>query len=948
MLKKFTKFTSVLLVIVILTGMMLSACSYQSEGDHEETSASALEENFVEAMANFIPYSSDGLYETTLLLNDGNFDGVTAEDVEVKYLLTETAPADGDETWIENAKTKDAEVLSASVNKDGSLTVSFHDPNAAENKTPFYGVLIRKLAVGAVVKVEPKAFRITCDRDYVVSTENSIKLTFTLEEGEFESDIEKDDITLASSFENLTVESVSAAGKNLTLQLSGEIGFHESSNAWLDGMVTLSEDAIKDSLRPVCVRVPVMAQAVFFDAERLEASNGKITVPLVLAGLDEAGALTAEDIALRGADAVTVESVTPVGEDEVLVVMSAPGVEDRNQAAALLENAVAQVKGWELSAGFMPAGFYPVFDYVDEKDGNLEITTILYAENGSFAEDLSASAVQFAGDFEDAKVVSLNRTGDVTAELVFQTPAKGQTTETIDQDGEIILTSGALINRWGQAKEDDTGYLRNYSVENYGRAAGEGLDILGGLAELSDLTGKITSVVDLASTAYDAANWVLNLAGVVTAEESVDLVAEIQKANSRLDQIQRQLAEQNTLLHQILEQNIKESVGNFNVLLTDLEQACARADQYVAQSADHYERPTVKPRQKDADGNELPYDDQPWIDYSRAVVAEMSQYNEYNETIRQIRNDFNSVISNLQKDAAINPVCLFDQLCTKNVNFDTQCIRPRLNYRYRIAGVMERALFHIILYYGYGYPDKVDNVAIDSYKAAFKLVDQQLNAYKIEFPANEYIETQCTFEVDGFSIQYMRAVGGEGLVPFGAPNMADRYAYCYVLGRKVNMDRLRAYTLEEINKSKSEKSISAFDFTEEQRNEFLSRMQGRTLREELKSAFFGDGNQPVVTKFTKNYPYAQIDFDLALDDKTGIVFSMAAERSDYLGDQFKKLFGLANSQDYRWYTNADFIKWDDTSYTYMPIAANGQIGHSEYAVLWLELSATSFTEFILQ
>lgn len=449
MLKRSAKFTSILLVIAMVTGMMLSACSYRSEGENAETSASALEENFVEAIADFIPYSSDGLYETTLILNDGNFDGVPADDVEVKYLLTETAPAEDDEAWVENAETKDAEVLSASVNKDGSLTVSFHDPNAAENKTPFYGVMIRKLAVGAVVKVEPKAFRITCDRDYVVSTENTIKLTFTLEEGEFESDIEKDDIALASSFENLTVESVSAAGKNLTLQLSGVIAFHESSNAWLDGMVTLSEDVVKDSIMPICIRIPVMAQTVFFDAERLEASNGKITVPLVLAGLDEAGALTAEDIVLQGADAITVESVTPVGEDEARVVMRAPGVEGQNQAAALLDNAVVKVKDWELNAGFMPAGFYPVFDYVDEKDGNLEITTILYAENGSFAEGLSASAVQFAGDFEDAKVVSLNRTGDVTAELVFQTPAKGQTTETIDQDGEIILTSGALINRWG-------------------------------------------------------------------------------------------------------------------------------------------------------------------------------------------------------------------------------------------------------------------------------------------------------------------------------------------------------------------------------------------------------------------------------------------------------------------------------------------------------------------
>lgn len=440
----------------------------------------------------------------------------------------------------------------------------------------------------------------------------------------------------------------------------------------------------------------------------------------------------------------------------------------------------------------------------------------------------------------------------------------------------------------------------------------------------------------------------LNLAGVVTAEESVDLVDEIRQANSRLDQIQRQLAEQNALLHQILEQNIKESVGNFNVLLTDLEQACARADQYIAQAADHYERPTVKPRQKDEDGKELPYDDQPWIDYSRAVVAEMSQYNEYNETLRQIRNDFNSVISKLQKDASINPVCLFDQLCTKNVNFDTQSIRTRLNYRYRIAGVMERALFHIILYYGYGYPDKVDTVAIDNYKSAFKLVDQQLNAYKIEFPVNEYTEMYCDFSVDGFSWRYLKEVGSEGLVSATDSSMADRYAYCYVLGRMVNMDRLRAYTLEEINKSKSEKSISAFDFTEEQRNEFLSRMQGRTLREELKLAFFGDGNWSVVTKFKNGYPYTTIDYDLALDEKSGIVYSMAVERDNYFGDPWKKIFGFAESQDYRWNTNAYFLRWDYQSYGYATVAANGQIGDSKYSAIRDTLAVTIFTEFIPQ
>ena len=87
--------------------------------------------------------------------------------------------------------------------------------------------------------------------------DKDIRLTLELKEGEFKQDVSKDTITLGGCLEKLNIESISASGKNLTMQLTGDITKHESSNAYVDGVVNVKKDAIKNGWQPIKVQIPV-------------------------------------------------------------------------------------------------------------------------------------------------------------------------------------------------------------------------------------------------------------------------------------------------------------------------------------------------------------------------------------------------------------------------------------------------------------------------------------------------------------------------------------------------------------------------------------------------------------------------------------------------------------------------------------------------------------------
>ncbi len=829
MKKKCKKGISILLSVTMLSGVLLGTSGCNDDQDKSANPDSETE--FTEAHADPVEFSADGIYTTVLTMENGDFDGVTAQDIKVMYgasqknsiageFDSEAGETDGEadkesdsaaETATENetdAETQPegagnyAEVLDASVNSDGSLGLTFKDQDAAENKTPYYGVLIEKNSVNAIVEVNFKEYNLTCDKEYVLSTDKAVKLTFTLDDGEYAQDIAKDDISLAGSFENMNIESVSASGKNLTMQLAGDLSLHEGSGVYLDGVVTLSEDTVKDNLAPLSVSVPVNTQTAYFDADSMQVSDHKITVPLVLIGITDTSALTPNDIVFEEADGISVESVTVVDEDEVSVVLNADGVKDKNSAAALLENTKVKAGDYEFLAGFVPASFYPVFDYIDEKDGKLEITTELYADYGKFTDSLDASQVSFGGDFKEASVTSLTRTGDTTAELIFTTAADGQTAKTVNLDGEIILGAGMLINRWGDAKEDETAYLRNYSAENIGRlAVGSVVNMFNKAAQFGQ---KFSSIVGGAVSAYNAVSTILDLTGLVPSAES-QILTLVQDIKNQLNEIEQMLQEQTQLLKDIITSNINSDLEKFDSSIYNMDQYCNSIDSYMEEAIENVKRPSGS---SNAD----------WEKYAKDLVNYCSEnYLNFSAIMNDLRTGYTNAATLLAYTNNNNPLYQFDKLCTMQYNFDSSSVSVRLNYRARAKYTMERALSYLLIYYVYG-SKKVDNSARNLYVDYYNKAMQQYNASKY------------------------------------AVNTSSATAYSYVINRDVRLDARCHIDYEwgdwdEIYcySAMYDDSGHDFDFSKKQIDEFVSRMQGRTLREELELAGFN------LSGFTKNY-----------------------------------------------------------------------------------------------
>ncbi len=780
MLKRLTKLSSLTLGVVMTIATMTIGFTGCGKKDSDET--------LEEVQASSLIYSSAGVYSVTLQKGEKDYGGVSADDVEVLYSVPSDEAEDG-------YLTKEADVLGTSVGSDGALSVTFEDPDASTNMTDTYAVSVEKLHVGAVIDVEFGVYTVRCDTDHVYSTDKEVKLTLTLDEGEY-ADVTKDDISLAGSFENMQVTSVSASGKNLTMQLAGDIVMHESSGAYLDGVVRLSADAVKDNISQIeDVTIPVEGRAAYFDAGRMRWANGAVNAPLVLMDVTDTDTVTANDVVFAGDSGVTVKNVVPVSDDEVFVTLDVQGATDRNSAAAVLNGAEVTVGDTALTADFGSAAFYPVFDFVEQAGENLRITVVLYAKNGTFADGLAASQVSFGGAFEGGTVSSLKRTGDRTAELSFEVPANGQSIDTMDMDGEIVLAQGALINAWGDVKDGETSYLRNYSPESLGRGT-NAQQVVGTIQEIAEFTGEFIDLINGEKSVCEAISWICGCFGNFASDD--DYAMKFQKEiNRKLDSILDLVQANNELLAVAVKEIYSNKLQNFDVAVNKLENACNTLDSYLADACTSTKLSAndLKSR-SDPDAVKIAGD----------LVNAMNKKKNYVDTIKTLKSDFNTVVANLKLSGTDNPFAVFDKLCTMTYNFDTQSKDSRTNYRSRTEYIMERALCHLLMYYVYG---DNDLTARETYYTAFRELDKA--------------KTRCPVDQ-----------GKAGA------------AYCYAINRYFVLDTSRAVRDwpykgwdwgDELLACAGKKSD--FDFTATQRDEYVRRMQGRTLSQDFNLAGFG-------------------------------------------------------------------------------------------------------------
>lgn len=475
-------------------------------GNIQDTSSGTTDEEDDVIEAQNIAFNESGEYTTTLTSAKIGLSDIKAEDVTVSYdiidvdgyiaaqekadqdyedalnalaesavnseedlsdmKLPEVAEVDIDEYVI----SKNVEVKSVSAEKD-KLELSFTDPDAAAELTGFYTISLNKKYndedVVVDLGVDFKDFELTPNIDSVLSNAEETRLTLELNDGSFADNVTKDDITLSGSFEDMKIDSLSCAGKNLTMQLVGK-PTKPDGLAYVDGVVSVRAQAIKEAGYDVRACIPIELIGNSFDASTLKADGDKATAQLELIGaakpLDE---IKAEDIKFE--NDVTVTDVKKVDETHVELTMTVDGAKDANSAADILNDQKLTIADEELTVSSAKAHFYPVFDAIEQDGDDLKLTIIAYVENGSFSEDIKAEQVALGEDFESGKVVSAEKQNDTTAKIVFTVPANGQTAEEFSFDGSITLKAGAMNSAWGDASDEDYTYSRNFSMESLGR-----------------------------------------------------------------------------------------------------------------------------------------------------------------------------------------------------------------------------------------------------------------------------------------------------------------------------------------------------------------------------------------------------------------------------------------------------------------------------------------------
>ena len=805
------RFISFVLVVIMLTPTF-AGCGSKDD-----------EEGIV-GQASSVSYNAEGSFTTTVTAEDAKFSkNIKAEDITVNYSVL-------DENALSNAIASEGNVEESNINIDDYLTevkaqiqsvvrqdektliISFADSQVASNLPDSYAVFVSKSKtgigkmVGAAVEVAYPDHSVTPSVKSVSVLDHDVRLTLELSEGEFAANVTKEQIKLGGSFANLKIDSLSAAGKNLTMQLSGDMTKEEAVNAYLNGSVTISKDAMINGYKSVSVSIPMDTVYFGLALEQMTVTNGQVTVPVNIGGYrltDKANATSFE------IDDVSVSGFELVSDTSGILTLSLPGVNDKNSAASILNgkeitisaDALGADESVSFEADFNHADFYPVFDYAEEKDGKFIITLMLYANSGSFSENLKTDMVAFADDFANATVTSLNRESDSTAELILSVDSNGVKVEDMDLTGTVTLKNGVLVNRWGDVRSEECVQTRSYTMDSMGKDLSDGdIDIIKGIVggfgntKMGTLVAVGSGVVSGISGVYTA----LELIGVVESEKAkLDKIYNaIQQISSQLCDIEAAIEEQNAVA---AAKEVSDFYENkLNPLLSSMkivQAGVSDAKKYLKSQG------IVEPEklQYDKKGNctssqELQDE---WKVYMGKVMNRVRETRsaEYNT----LRERFEAVCACLKTNKTVGSIIdRFDQHMTYYYNFDTSAYGDRENFRSTLSAAISVAALELCMYNQYAFEEP------ETY--TIELLDDMYENAKNYIDSNPVIRRDRGAKIIIKNVNVSALISADKTDYYGG----DPYA---IIGVKA-------------------------DFTDEEIREFVKRMNGRTIREEMKLAGF--------------------------------------------------------------------------------------------------------------
>ena len=836
--------TKRILALLLATLMLLHALAACKQNSDESAAGASI-------TATPVEFSRNGDYTTTVNSVKVDLSGAAVDNIEVRYTgsacVLDDSEAKTTKESIEENYPLSAKTVNVKVTDKNSCAISFTDEKASEYLTANYIILFKGVEGDcntAYVPVEFSEITLTSDTESVVSDATQSKITLSIDGGSFEDDIDENDIYLGHAFSDMKIESVSSSEKNLTLQLKGS-PVRNSAGAYQWGSVNIKPSGIKNGYAVVTSKIDVLLSGVFIDPTTLKYENGKISADLKIFGIVDIDSLTKDNIKLDGA---AVEEAEKTDDNTIKLTLVTDEITSTNDFADIFGGKTMTIGNFEYTVSVYQADFYPVFDYVEKDGDNLKITLKLYSNSGTFDKDLRAEDIKFSDDFKDAEIESFKIDSETLASLVLSVPSNGQTEETLNMNGTVTLSAGALVNSWGDKTSKEVSYTRDYTGETLGRDVGTGgvslntetlLEIQKYTRGLNTTFGTIFYYGKLAGHVYSIAKAVLEATGIVESEHA-QVMRELGEINKKLDTVLNGIEDirmdlinlENNQIRIMLIQYQKDieflenKVKNVNNILIRARKDLAKEDpKYADIDWDHMTN------QEAAEYNHVLHT---FIYKKLNEVPVDSNYREFEYESTQLKEAFETVTKCIRRGGDSNPIRIYDEACSLHYLFDSQAFDVRTAQRLHVDTLLTKAYASLSVRY-----DAVN----DEENANFVSVRENYDAAMDELDK---------LYADVLSAKDVKAHPGE-----------DKYSpYCYVFGAKVklisgaeNFGLLYFGPLVDDNVNVSEFSkvidmLPTREWTKHELTVFKSRIHG-TLMSEFESAGLPT-DHPLAVKSSNN------------------------------------------------------------------------------------------------
>lgn len=570
----------------------------------------------------------------------------------------------------------------------------------------------------------------------------SVKITFGVENTEFNQTLENGNISLTGAFEEMTVKIENVTEKEAQIVLNGDI---KRSNAYEDGIIEFTAGAFSDSELSLASSFEIEEEKLSFEESSFKLENGLLSVNISTSGYAIAS-LSASDITIEN---FIVASASI--ENDIITLSIETGAETLDEAIAEINqktitfsaSAFGTKEDISVIGCFNTAGFYfSVSDILYNPDDSMDLILDLTVCDGTFADDSGASNIGLNGNVVDGTVTDVEVNENVATVTIRMSAESGE--EWKDGfDASVELTENSLINNWGTKLTDPVSFYQiilpsvnlSTSADSFYTTMNDFSKYVGS-SDLTKALGPIGPLVylttGLVTTSYD----ICKLCGFVESQPS-----EFEQLCAKLDVISEHLSNQDKQLKQIIDMlgeiktdEIREKVSEFTEQISLLEAYTKSVSAYIkkgandktlmdgvtvpADSLEGVSKTLLQSREKGVADDKLLdtlsesekgiYNQ--WKDYFDTLFGKIEEkasskvirgnsYTGYYDAVESLTTLFKTICIGITSNNG-DIFNKYDYLCTKLYLFDITAIPAREAYRASARTVLDYAISMLMQVYG--------------------------------------------------------------------------------------------------------------------------------------------------------------------------------------------------------------------------------------------------------